>query len=60
MSIGWIIFWKCVVLTAWETAKELRAKRRDRLRADLFYQEWRRRTAKHPLALPDLRAERPE
>lgn len=60
MSIGWIIFWKCIVLAIWGTFQDWREKQRDTLRAKLFYEEWRRRSAKHALPAPKPLPQRPE
>lgn len=60
LSIGWVMFWKAVVLTAWTTYQEIRDERRrkgvDPLLVAIFNQEWQRRRAKQPLALTDRTA----
>lgn len=58
MSIGWVIFWKCVILAIWGELKDWREQRRDTLRGKLFYEEWRRRSAKHALPPPDALSKR--
>lgn len=58
MSIGWVIFCKTIIVWLWGEYQDWRKARKDRSLGQLFYEEWRRRSAKHPLALPDLRAER--
>lgn len=45
-----VMFWKAVIVTAWATYAETRPDRALLLR---FQQEWERRRAKQPLALPD-------
>lgn len=52
LSIGWVIFWKCVILCAWAEFQEAREKRKFRILLARFQAEWNRRRAKHPLALP--------
>ena len=55
LSIGWVMFWKAVVLTFWATIQEIReAKREKGIDPSLlaaFKREWDRRRAKQPLAL---------
>lgn len=55
MSIGWIIFWKALILGVWSEIKEIREKRKERgvnpSLALAFKEEWDRRRAKQPLAL---------
>lgn len=57
LSIGWIMFWKAVVLSAWATYQEIRDERRrkgvDPILIAIFNHEWQRRRAKQPLALTD-------
>lgn len=61
LSIGWVMFWKAVVLTAWATYQEIRDERRrkgvDPILVAIFNHEWQRRRAKQPLALTDRTAE---
>lgn len=56
MSIGWIMFWKALILTLWSEFQEFRKKRKDRgvdpSLVAAFKEEWDRRRAKQPLALP--------
>lgn len=51
MSIGWVIFWKSVILTAWASYQEFREKHADATLLAAFQAEWDRRRAKHPLRL---------
>jgi len=56
MSIGWIMFFKALILGVWSEIKDVREKRKERgvdpsLVAALK-EEWDRRRAKQPLALP--------
>jgi hypothetical protein len=59
LSIGWVIFGKALVLATWAEIQDVRTARKERgvdpslLLA--FKEEWERRCAKHPRALPDLR-----
>lgn len=59
-TIGEIIFWKCLVLAAWESFHEARkAKLHEAAWKALvarFNYEWSRRRAQQPLLLADLRA----
>lgn len=61
MSIGWLMFWKALVLSLWgavEIAWETFQKRKaDKALVGRFQQEWDRRRAKQPLALADLRTD---
>lgn len=61
LSIGWVMFWKAVVLTAWATYQEIRDERRRKgvepWLVVAFNKEWQRRRAKQPLALPDRSTE---
>lgn len=61
MSIGWIIFWKALILGAWSEIQEIREKRKERgVSPSLvlaFKEEWDRRRAKQPLALTYRRSE---
>lgn len=56
MSIGWIIFWKSLILTLWSEFGEFRQRRKNRgvdpSLVAAFKEEWDRRRAKQPLALP--------
>lgn len=56
MSIGWIIFWKSLILTLWSEFQEFRQKRKDLgvspSLVAAFQEEWNRRRAKQPPALP--------
>lgn len=66
LSIGWVIFFKSAILTAWTVYKEDRDKRlndgREAAWRDLvarFQSEWNRRCAEQPRALPRPQADRP-
>lgn len=58
MSIGWVIFFKAIVLAVWAEYKDMRERRKERgvnpALLAAFKEEWDRRRAKQPLALPDL------
>ena len=60
LSIGWVMFWKALILAGWAELKDYRETQKERgvdpslLAA--FQREWDRRRAKQPLTLPDLRA----
>lgn len=56
MSIGWIMFWKAVVLTLWASFKEARENKVDKELLRRFQEEWDRRRAKRPLMLTDQRS----
>lgn len=60
MSLTLVMFFKAIILWVWADAREYLAKRRETSRARLFYQEWSKRAAEHPLALPDLSTSRDE
>jgi hypothetical protein len=64
LSIGWVIFWKCVVLWVWADIQDFRKARKEGTKPEgigvLLYEEWKRRTAKQPPALLDLRSEHAE
>lgn len=55
LSIGWVMFWKAIVLSVWATFQELRDARKargvDPRLVVAFQEEWQRRRAKQPLAL---------
>lgn len=61
LSIGWVIFWKALILAVWGDIQEMREAKREGRRSDAFgsilYEEWKRRTAKQPLALTDARSD---
>ena len=64
LSIGWVIFWKALILTAWATFQEVREERRAKGEAELwdalkarFQSEWQRRCAEKPRLLTHLPAE---
>ena len=64
LSIGWVIFWKAVILSGWATFQEVRDERRRKGDAELwaalkarFEREWNRRCAEKPRALTHLPAD---
>ncbi len=61
MSIGWIMFWKALILSLWAAYKEHREKKKarevDPALVARFNEEWSRRSAKQPLLLTDKRTE---
>ena len=62
MSIGWIMFWKALILALIGSFQEHREKKKqakkesDELLAR-FNEEWDRRSAEQPLLLTDRRSE---
>ncbi len=56
MSIGWIMFFKALILGIWSEIKDVREKRKERgvdpSLVSALKEEWDRRRAKQPLALP--------
>lgn len=52
LSIGWVIFWKCVIVCAWAEFQDAREAKVDKRLLAAFQREWDRRRAKQPPALP--------
>ena len=61
MSIGWIMFWKALILSLWAAFKDHREKQKarevDPVLIARFNQEWTRRCSQQPLMLTDKRTE---
>lgn len=58
LSIGWVVFWKALILAAWASYTEERDRRKARRLPPIskamlvaFEKEWQRRRAKQPLLL---------